>query len=116
MFKLLQQLIAFKYACKLNHWQTDSYAKHLLFDRLQEDIDELVDDIAERYFMSQAHKSELNAELLSSESIELNLVKMAQDIMQEATDLAADDNPIISGLADNIISAFAGKLALLTLK
>lgn len=116
MFELLQQLISFKYACKLNHWQTDSYAKHLLYDRLQEDIDDLVDDIAEHYFMSQAKKSELSAKLLNADTVELNLVKMSQTILQKASKLTEDENPIIAGLADNIVGAFAGKLALLSLK
>ena len=39
MYELIQHLIAFKYACKINHWSTDSYSKHLLFDRLTEDVD-----------------------------------------------------------------------------
>ena len=45
MYELLQHLIAFKYACKINHWSTDNYSQHLLFDRLSEDIDTWVDEI-----------------------------------------------------------------------
>ena len=47
MYELIRHLIAFKYACKINHWSTDNYSKHLLFDRLSEDIDDWVDSIAE---------------------------------------------------------------------
>ena len=47
MYTLMQHLIAFKYSCKINHWSTDNYSKHLLFDRLNEDIDTWVDEIAE---------------------------------------------------------------------
>ena len=32
MYELIQHLIAFKYACKVKHWSTDNYSKHLLFD------------------------------------------------------------------------------------
>ena len=47
MYELLQKLIAFKYACKINHWSTNKYSSHLLFDRLTNDIDTWVDEIAE---------------------------------------------------------------------
>ena len=53
MYTLMQHLIAFKYASKINHWSTDSYSEHLLYDRLTQDIDTFVDDIAESHFMSQ---------------------------------------------------------------
>ena len=56
MYELIQHLIAFKYACKVNHWSTDNYSKHLLFDRLSEDIDTWVDEIAETYFMASDNK------------------------------------------------------------
>ena len=45
----MERLIDFKYSCKLNHWTTKSYSEHLLFDRLQEGIDDIVDNIAEKY-------------------------------------------------------------------
>ena len=64
MYELIQHLIAFKYACKINHWSTDNYSKHLLFDRLSEDIDDWVDSIAETYFMATGNKKVFNANAL----------------------------------------------------
>ena len=69
MFELMQKLVAFKYSCKLNHWTTTSYSQHLLFDRLQEDIDELVDSIGEMYFMGLNKKAELSNNLLNPAAI-----------------------------------------------
>lgn len=54
MLELLQSLIAYKYACKLKHWQSSNYGMHLLYDRLIENVDGWVDDIAERSIWPQA--------------------------------------------------------------
>ena len=64
MYELLQHLIAFKYACKINHWTTDKYAPHLLFDRLTEEIDDWVDNISEAYFMALDNKDVFKANIL----------------------------------------------------
>ena len=61
MYELLQHLIAFKYACKINHWSSDKYAEHLLFDRLSENIDNWVDSISECYFMATDNKNVFQA-------------------------------------------------------
>ena len=57
MYELMQHLIAFKYACKINHWSTDNYSKHLLYDRLTADIDTWVDELSENYFMAENNKT-----------------------------------------------------------
>ena len=76
MYILMQHLIAFKYACKINHWSTDNYSKHLLFDRLTEDIDNWVDSIAEDYFMADNNKKVFKSDILNPKLINRDLVKM----------------------------------------
>ena len=118
MLELIQRLIAYKYSCKLNHWGTDSYAKHLLFDRLQEGIDDLVDNIAEEYFMANNKKKDLTAGVLEVKFINSDLVKGAQDINAHIEKIMADGkfSQGILSLLGTIAEAFDKKLALLTLK
>lgn len=81
MFELMQKLVAFKYSCKLNHWATKNYSEHLLFDRLQDGVDDLVDNIAEQYYMAQGKGKELNANLLEPKLINYDLGKSTRDII-----------------------------------
>lgn len=117
MLELLERLIAFKYSCKLNHWKTNEYAKHLLFDRLQEDIDDLVDNIAEEYFMSSAKQNELDKEIFNIEYIDKDLVKLSIEV-KEHIEMIVNKysyNQGILSLLGNISESFDEKLALLKL-
>jgi len=117
MLELIQRLIAFKYSCKLNHWKTDSYAKHLLFDRLQEDIDDFVDKIAEEYFMAIAKKKDLEQTILETKYIDKDLMKLSKDINKHIDKIMKDKklSQGIIALLSNINENFYGKIALLTL-
>ena len=114
----MQKLIALKYSCKLNHWKTDEYAKHLLFDRLQEDIDDFVDNIAEEYFMANNEKKDLNNDVLNVGFINLDLVKSCQDINFHIEKIINNEkfSQGILSLLGNIAESIDEKLALLTLK
>ena len=118
MLELMQRLIAFKYSCKLNHWGTNEYAKHLLFDRLQEGIDDFVDNIAEEYFMANNKKSDLKANVMSPNFVNQDLIKSCQEINAHIEKIINDEkfSQGILSLLGNIAEAFDEKLALLTLK
>ena len=75
MYELLQRLVAFKYACKINHWKSVAYAPHLLFDRLTEDIDTWVDTVAESHFMAADEKNVFKPDLLNPKMIDKNFNK-----------------------------------------
>lgn len=114
MYELMQHLIAFKYACKNNHWSTDKYASHLLFDRLAGDVDDWVDQIAESYFMAGDEKNVFKSDILNPRLIEKNLVRMCESIISHLEDLQSDDdlNEGTKSLLGDIEAAFLGKLAL----
>lgn len=114
MYELLQHLVAFKYACKLNHWSTDIYSKHLLFDRLSEDIDTWIDEIAETYFMASDNKSVFKPNLLNEKFVNLDLVKSCEKIISLLEKLQNDDdtNEGINSLLSGIEEGFLNKLAL----
>ncbi|MBD5389029.1 hypothetical protein HDR63_02120 [bacterium] len=114
MYELMQHLIAFKYACKINHWGTDAYAKHLLFDRLADKIDDHVDGIAEKYFMATGDKKVFKADLLNPKMINRDLVKMCESIIQHLEDLQDDDdlNEGLGSLLSAIEEDFLQRLAL----
>jgi DNA-binding ferritin-like protein len=110
----MQRLIAFKYACKISHWRTDNYALHLLFDRLQEDLDELIDEVAEHYFMAFDHKRELTQDVLRPDYVNKDLAAGIREMinllekMAKSGEYTEGVNSLLTGLADN----FEGKLAL----
>ena len=114
MYELIQHLIAFKYACKVNHWSTDNYSKHLMFDRLTEDIDTWVDAIAETYFMADDNKSVFRANILEPKYVNKNLVKFCETIISHLEELQTDGdtNEGLNSLLSAIEEGFLNKLAL----
>lgn len=114
MYELLQHLVAFKYACKLNHWSTDNYADHLLYDRLSERIDDHVDDIAEKYFMAEDNKDVFGPEFLNTEMIDMDIVAMCYAIIDHLEKVQDDDsmNEGMKSLLSAIEEDFLQKLAL----
>ncbi len=114
MYELIQHLIAFKYACKINHWSTDSYSQHLLFDRLTEDIDTWADAIAETYFMANDKKTVFKADILNSKFINRDLVKSCEKIISHLEELQndGDTNEGLNSLLSAIEEGFLNKLAL----
>ena len=114
MYTLIQHLIAFKYSCKINHWSTDSYSEHLLFDRLTQDLDTWADNIAESHFMALDKKAIFKADLINPKLISKDLVKSCETIISYLEKLQNDDdlNEGDLSLLGDIESAFLGKLAL----
>jgi len=114
MYELIQHLIAFKYACKMNHWSTDSYEQHLLFDRLTEHVDDWADNVAESYFMADDNKKVFRPDLLNPRMIDRNLVRMIESILSHLEELQDDDelNEGAKSLLGDIEADFLVKLAL----
>lgn len=114
MYELMQHLIAFKYACKINHWSTNNYSKHLLFDRLSEDIDTWTDAIAETYFMAEDKKAVFKADILTPKFINRDLVKSCETIISHLEELQNDGetNEGLNSLLSGIEEGFLNKLAL----
>ena len=114
MYELIQHLVAFKYSCKINHWSTDKYSKHLLFDRLTADIDTWVDSIAETYFMATDNKKVFNSSILNPKHINTNLVKSCETIISHLEELQndGDTNEGMNSLLSGIEEGFLNKLAL----
>ena len=114
MYELIQHLIEFKYACKINHWSTDNYSKHLLYDRLSADIDTWVDSIAEDYFMADNNKSVFKSNILNPKYINQDLVKSCEVIISHLEELQTDGetNQGLNSLLSAIEEGFLNKLAL----
>ena len=118
MYELIQRLIAFKYACKMNHWSTNNYSMHLLFDRLTEEVDDWADSVAESYFMARNEKSVFKPDLLVPKMVDKDLVSACKKII-EMCDKLQQDKDLDEGtksLLGDIEAAFLGKLALAQLK
>ncbi|MDR0532757.1 MAG: hypothetical protein LBH01_02265 [Verrucomicrobiales bacterium] len=118
MLELLQKLIAFKYACKLSHWKASSYAEHLPYDRLQEDLGEMADNVAEQYFMAGKKTEQLTATVLEPKYIDIGVATAIRDIL-ETIDKAVASGELSEGMASllaDTASKFLGKQALIGLK
>ena len=118
MLELIQRLISFKYSCKLNHWTTTIYSQHLLFDRLQEDIDDFVDNIAEKYFMGLNKKDELSKDIMNANYINSDLNQLTMSIMELIENIGKKENLAygMQALLDGIYESFCEKRALLTME
>ena len=118
MLELIQKLVAFKYSAKLAHWQSSTYARHLLCDRLQEGIDDIVDDIAEQYFMAGKQAAALSPAVLEPKLVTDDLVVAIKDILSTIDKLVAtgDLSEGMTSMVTDLASQFLGKLALADLK
>ena len=114
MYELLQHLIALKYSCKINHWSTDDYSRHLLFDRLSEDIDDWVDKIAERYFMATEDKNIFRANILNPNFIDQDIVRKCVQLIEIIERMIANQevNQGMQSLLTDVESGLLNKLAL----
>ena len=114
MYELLQHLIALKYSCKINHWSTDDYSRHLLFDVLSEHIDDWVDKISERYFMAHDEKNVFKANILNPKFIDLDIPRKCAQIIEIIEKMIANEevNQGMQSLLTDIESGLLNKLAL----
>nr|DAQ17240.1 MAG TPA: DpsA protein [Caudoviricetes sp.] len=114
MLELLQSLIAYKYAGKLKHWQSSNYGMHLLYDRLIENVDGWVDDIAEKVYMAAGVAEQLNKDILRSELINEDIAESITFILEKIEELLDDEEQPdgVATLLSDISKDFLTKLAL----
>lgn len=114
MLKLIAELVAFKYACKIKHWQSSAYGAHLLYDRLAENIDRWIDDIAEKIFMAAGASEALTRDILNPQCVNTDIVAACTHIL-DLIDLLVSENSEPEGipsLLGDISKDFLTKLAL----
>jgi hypothetical protein len=118
MLELIQELIAFKYACKLKHWQARNYGQHLLYDRLIENIDKWVDDIAEKIFMASGEAEQLDYNILRPELVNTDLTESIRQLLEKIEQLKAENAEPegIPTLLGDISKDFLTKLALVRME
>lgn len=118
MLELIQELIAFKYACKLKHWQARNYGQHLLYDRLIENIDKWVDDIAEKIFMASGEAEQLDYNILSPELVNTDLTENIRQLLEKIEQLKVENAEPegIPTLLGDISKDFLTKLALVRME
>lgn len=118
MLELIQRLIAYKYACKLRHWQSSNYGMHLLYDRLIEDIDGWVDDLAEKMFMASGEAGSLTADILDPQYVEADIVTACTQILELVDRLVVENQEPegIPSLLGDISKDFLTKLALVRIE
>lgn len=114
MLELIQELIAFKYACKLKHWQSSNYGQHLLYDRVAENIDKWVDDIAEKIFMASGEAEQLDYHILRPELVDTDLMEGIRKVLEKIEQMKNENSEPegIPTLLGDISKDFLTKLAL----
>lgn len=68
MHKILVMLIGIKQFIKQYHWQANSYQEHILADKLEEDLEDYIDEVAELSVVAENDASQLDAKLLLGEA------------------------------------------------
>jgi len=64
MTEILIILIALKQAIKQYHWQATSYQDHILADKLEEGLEDYIDEVAELSVLITGNKEQLAANVL----------------------------------------------------
>ena len=93
MEKLVSLLLAFKMYVKQFHWTAKGYEIHILADRLEEDLDDYIDEAAELYSVN----NEDNKKLLSAEVLMMAQVFVAGKYQGDETSLELDSLLQLSG-------------------
>ena len=119
MQEILILLIAIKQLIKQYHWQANSYQEHILADKLEEDLEDYIDEVAEVSVVMEMSDKQLNADALlgkaslylqdKKEASILNLIKVFGDLSEAAHELSEKATNI--GLNDLL-----GRIANLTIK
>lgn len=80
MKDILVTLIALKQYIKQYHWQAKSYQEHILADKLEEELEDYIDEVAELSVVAEFTDKQLKAkELLSKAS---NLLPEEVDLLK----------------------------------
>lgn len=118
MLELIKELIAYKYACRIHHWQAKNYGQHLLYDRLAENIDRFVDDLAEKVFMASGDSQVITSDILNPQLINLDMVEMTTGILELIDGLKKENQEPegIPTLLGDISKDFLTKLALVRME
>lgn len=107
MQEILILLIAIKQYIKQYHWQAKSYQEHILADKLEEDLEDYIDEVAELSIVAELSEKQVKAKDL--------LDKAAQCLGNEdKVDLLSIMNLFVS-LSDEV-NAFEEKAEALGLK
>lgn len=99
MHKVLVILIAIKQFIKQYHWQASSYQEHILADKLEEDLEDYIDEVAELSVLAENDDRKLEAKLLLGEATNflngkgnatlLNIANAFSELAEELHQLSA---------------------------
>lgn len=84
MQKILIILIAIKQYIKQYHWQAKSYQEHILADKLEEDIDDYIDEVAELSVVGEYDDKQLKAKDLLAKASQVVKDDSQADLMSLA--------------------------------
>lgn len=127
MQDILILLIAIKQLIKQYHWQANSYQEHILADKLEEDLEDYIDEVAEVSVVMELSEKQLNADVLlgkaslylqdKKEATELNLTKAFGDLSEAVHELSEKSTNIgLNDLLGRIANLTIKKIYLLNLK
>jgi hypothetical protein len=105
---------------KLLHWQTTSYSRHMAYDRIYEDLDEIIDSFVEAY---QGKHGRI---FLENKTIEVNNIgddevapfvdESIRFLKEDLTSTFEDKDVDLAGIRDELVKQFNTLKYLLTLK
>ena len=118
MNELINLLLTFRWSMKLQHWKSKKYANHLLFDRLIEEVDDFIDDVAEKAFVATGNADKIELEFLD---LKKDPKQQIDEILSLTHKLDEEENktmfsPGFYSLLEKINEEFLTKRALISMK
>lgn len=117
MNKFVYMLLAFKMYVKQYHWLSAGYENHILADKLEEDLDDYIDEAAEFYNVNNDNPDPLFAKHILDESSNLlnaskiyngsdmsqylnSLLSFASEIIEECYKTPGAEGPVAQAYSD----------------
>lgn len=120
---LIACLLALQGQAKNVHYNTKDYGIHLFADRVQEDIDDFMDELKENYLLAHGHKVKSSSVYLAEAS---TYVKDNNDLLsikpilikcltalEQVQNMSMGDNDLLGRIGDNLQNSL-GLLNMLT--
>ena len=123
MEKLLISLIALKQSIKQYHWLAKSYQEHILADKLEEDLEDYIDEVAELSLVTETPNveakhllGEATSLLNGKDKVDLNTLADLFIDLQEQLQSLKPELLGISDLAGRLSNTILRKLYLIKLQ
>ncbi len=120
MDKIILKMIEFQNQIKILHWQTNSYTRHKIYDKIYNKLGELIDDFVEVYQgkYPKLEFSDITFKIIGLDTIKLNdyIIKFINVLLTELPKQLDKTDTDLLNIRDEILSITHKLKYLCTLK